>query len=321
MGCQYTKPLVSPSHQADVVYTEIPASSPASQQTAAASTLLPRCGKTAVDLPTVHESVVKPNRPEWVMTSRDADELAGGIATLLDDPGAQSAKELDNTERSTDITLTENSGSMPLSAGSLQQLGCADSIPDRVSTGPPADSQKGVKSQRRVRTCPCDCCESDPKPPSRRKRSKDTPPGPQLEDLIWQLFHAHDLNGDNLLDEQELIKLNEGVAKVHDNEDRDFDVAAVREKYSKLFREKLDSEGNPVRYEKFRDYILALLSELDSHEDAQEMLMEQFLVEARIARTVVTGAPLLVDTSRPKPFYPSCLQFCKSTESASEFRR
>merc|ERR1719329_783381 len=100
-----------------------------------------------------------------------------------------------------------------------------------------------------------------------------------------ELFRAHDLNGDGLLDEAELIKLNQGVAEAHGCSDFE----SVAEKYSALFREKLDPDGKPVPYEKFRSYLMEVLDEIDQYEVAQEMMVEQFLTEARLARTVVTG--------------------------------
>jgi hypothetical protein len=159
----------------------------------------------------------------------------------------------------------------------------------------------------RATSCDDDCCslKADRKP--RRKREKGDQPGQQLEHLIEELFRAHDLNEDGLLAESELIKLNEAVAEVHDDTDSD----AVRKKYSELFREKLDPKGEPVPYAVFRKYILEMLEDIDRNEDAQELLVEQFVAEARLARTVVTGAPLLVDRPRTKKMdYVSCLHFC-----------
>lgn len=166
----------------------------------------------------------------------------------------------------------------------------------------------------------CDWChqQSDHRSESQasRKRPKGGEPGTQLEHLIHELFRAHDLNSDGMLDESELIQLNEAVAEVHDgyvNED-------VQRKYSVLFREKFDPEGRPVPYSTFRAYMLEMLDEIDRHENAQEMMVEQFLAEARLARTVVTGAPLLVDRPRSGNCYHACLRFCPQNEAATEVR-
>merc|ERR1719265_1258679 len=55
-------------------------------------------------------------------------------------------------------------------------------------------------------------------------------------------------------------------------------------RYKKLFREKLDPDGNPIPYEVFRKYMLGVLDELDPDENAQEMIIEQFIAESRLAR-------------------------------------
>merc|ERR1711972_341515 len=104
------------------------------------------------------------------------------------------------------------------------------------------------------------------------------------------------------------------MGEVHDSRD----VENVQRKFSGLFREKLDPEGRPVPYAKFRTYMLEMLDEIDRNEVAQEMLVEQFLAEARLARTVVTGDPLLVDRPKPKGCYNACLSFCPSREIATE---
>jgi hypothetical protein len=168
--------------------------------------------------------------------------------------------------------------------------------------------------RKRSVACDYDCCEQQKEGKQRRKRARGDEPGQTLEVLIQELFRAHDLNGDELLDEGELIRLNQAVAQVHDDSS---DSDAVKQKYSCLFRDKLDPEGQPVPYSVFRKYMLDLLDEIDRNEDAQEMLVEQFLAEARLARTVVTGDPLLVDKARPQVSYQSCLHFCHMSEAAT----
>lgn len=174
--------------------------------------------------------------------------------------------------------------------------------------------------RRRQKVLGCDCCECEdsnggsPAFPGKGKRSKGSEPGRTLENLIEELFRAHDLNGDGMLDEMELIKLNEAVAEVHDAAD----VEEVHMKYSTFFREKLDPDGKPVPYSTFRKYIIEMLDEIDQHEVAQEMIVEQFLAEARLARTVVTGDPLLVDKRQPGAFYDACFRFCPKSEAGNE---
>lgn len=145
----------------------------------------------------------------------------------------------------------------------------------------------------------CCCCddESPGAAPSRGPRtstrapsklspqarlSLEVPRGQRLEELISELFRMHDLNGNGVLEEKELVKLNEKIAAVHHGDG--VDKAAVKAKFRSLFREKLDPQGLPVSPDVFRKYILQLLGELDSHEDAQEMIAEQFIAEALTAR-------------------------------------
>merc|ERR1719384_2031457 len=60
--------------------------------------------------------------------------------------------------------------------------------------------------------------------------------------------------------------------------------SAVREKFSGIFRRNLDSEGCPVGYLAFREHTLKMLVELDPSQPAQEMILEQFIAEAELAR-------------------------------------
>eukprot|EP00928_Gymnodinium_smaydae_P024193 TRINITY_DN19655_c0_g2_i1.p1 TRINITY_DN19655_c0_g2~~TRINITY_DN19655_c0_g2_i1.p1 ORF type:complete len:404 (+),score=108.14 TRINITY_DN19655_c0_g2_i1:133-1212(+) len=103
--------------------------------------------------------------------------------------------------------------------------------------------------------------------------------------LIEELFSLHDLNGDGVLEETELVRLNETVAVLHEGEHA-CEGGVVEAKYRRLFRERLDPDGNPVPFEIFRRYMKKLLCELDTNEAAQEMMMEQFVAEARLARQV-----------------------------------
>mmetsp|Transcript_25124 Transcript_25124/g.66448 ORF Transcript_25124/g.66448 Transcript_25124/m.66448 type:complete len:256 (-) Transcript_25124:50-817(-) len=107
---------------------------------------------------------------------------------------------------------------------------------------------------------------------------------PQLEAQIQELFRLHDLNANGVLEEEELVQLNAKVALLHYG--RDVDMAAVKEKYRRLFREKLDPQGRPVPYAVFRRYVLTVLDGLDTDPVAQEMIVEQFAAEAKSARAV-----------------------------------
>eukprot|EP00930_Biecheleria_cincta_P064470 TRINITY_DN50049_c0_g1_i1.p1 TRINITY_DN50049_c0_g1~~TRINITY_DN50049_c0_g1_i1.p1 ORF type:complete len:308 (-),score=52.97 TRINITY_DN50049_c0_g1_i1:108-905(-) len=120
----------------------------------------------------------------------------------------------------------------------------------------------------------------------------------RLEDLTRELFKAHDLNDDGMLQEMELVKLNEQIAILHHGKSQD-EIAAVRETYHKLFRTKLDPDGRPVPYEVFRKYARGVLEELDSDPEAQEMILEQFVAEAKAGRDAMDVASLMPDDSAP----------------------
>lgn len=123
------------------------------------------------------------------------------------------------------------------------------------------------------------------------------PGSSKLECLVAELFRLHDLNGDGFLDETELIQLNETVTRLHHGQDAD--VADIAAKYRDLFRSKLDSQGRPVAFDRFRIYVLEMLADIDRDLASQEMIMEQFTMEAGAARVVVfAGAPSAERRSR-----------------------
>lgn len=118
-------------------------------------------------------------------------------------------------------------------------------------------------------------------------------------ELMKTLFQLHDLNGNGVLEEEELVQLNKKIAMLHYG--KDTDKAAVKSKFQLLFREKLSPEGQPASYESFRRYMAEVLSAMDPSLEAQEMIMEQFIAEAVQARAVfhctsfasVSDAPFL----------------------------
>eukprot|EP00931_Biecheleriopsis_adriatica_P073817 TRINITY_DN48031_c0_g1_i1.p1 TRINITY_DN48031_c0_g1~~TRINITY_DN48031_c0_g1_i1.p1 ORF type:complete len:267 (-),score=64.28 TRINITY_DN48031_c0_g1_i1:110-910(-) len=107
-----------------------------------------------------------------------------------------------------------------------------------------------------------------------------------IERLTRQLFDLHDLNGDGLLQMQELVKLNEKIAMLHSG--NQVDILEIRQRFEHLFRNKLDPDGNPVLYDKFRLYVLEMLDGQDKDVEAQEMILEQFVAEAQCGRQVNT---------------------------------
>jgi len=140
---------------------------------------------------------------------------------------------------------------------------------------------------------------------SRRRRAKDANGAPwndlageeRLEELSRELFRLHDLNSDGVLEEEELIKLNQKIAVMHRG--ADVDINEIRSKYRDLFRAKLDPYGNPVGYEVFRSYVREVLSDLDRDPEAQEMIMEQLVVEAQTGRQVLNLESLLREPDFP----------------------
>ena len=121
----------------------------------------------------------------------------------------------------------------------------------------------------------------------------------RLDELIRELFRLQDLNKNDLLEEQELIKLNQKIAMLHYGKgSKDADHAKVEEKYRNHFREHLDAEGKPVNFAKFQTYMEGMLNGIDPDPRAQEMMLEQWIAEAESGRAAF---------------------FCNSMSSVSDF--
>lgn len=133
----------------------------------------------------------------------------------------------------------------------------------------------------------------------------------RLDDLLQELFSAHDLNKNGLLEEIELIQLNKKIVVLHYGKDADME--AVKEKYQDLFRRRLSPSGDAVPFSVFKTYMLQVLSEVDPDPNAQEMMLEQWIAEAQAARimfhmpsvTSVTDLPFLSTISFDKDDLPS----------------
>jgi len=106
----------------------------------------------------------------------------------------------------------------------------------------------------------------------------------RLDALLQELFNAHDLNKNGLLEELELIQLNKKIVLLHYGKNADME--AVKEKYQDLFRRRLNSTGDPVPFNVFKAYMMEVLSEIDPDPNAQEMMLEQWLAEAQAARVM-----------------------------------
>lgn len=104
----------------------------------------------------------------------------------------------------------------------------------------------------------------------------------KLEPMMKELFELQDLNKNGVLEEDELIKLNEKIAMLHHG--KDTDRSAVKKHYKELFRSKLDPNGDPVPFPTFRKYMFELLDGMDKDRIAQELILEQFIAEAKSGR-------------------------------------
>lgn len=104
----------------------------------------------------------------------------------------------------------------------------------------------------------------------------------RVDQLVEELFRLHDLNHNGVLEEEELIKLNEKIAQLHYGADTD--KRAVREKFRNLFRTELDPNGQPVPFSRFRGYMTRVLDGIDRSKAAQELILEQFVEEAKSGR-------------------------------------
>mmetsp|Transcript_48765 Transcript_48765/g.136448 ORF Transcript_48765/g.136448 Transcript_48765/m.136448 type:complete len:535 (-) Transcript_48765:90-1694(-) len=141
------------------------------------------------------------------------------------------------------------------------------------------------------------------RPPTRQAQS--------LEDLMRELFKMQDLNANGVLEEEELIKLNEKIEMLHYG--KGVDKAAIKEKYTQLFRKELNAEGQPVPYDVFRTYMVQVLHELDPDPRGQTMILEQFIAEAESAREAFQFASFVSMSDQPflsklgidQPLFPS----------------
>jgi len=136
-----------------------------------------------------------------------------------------------------------------------------------------------------------------------------------VQELLQELFRLHDLKENGVLEEEELIKMNEKVSVLHFGVEGT-DKAAIREKYSKIFRDQLDPDGRPVPFAVFRDYMQGVLSDIDPSPAAQVMMLEQFIEEARSARESFRFPSLVSESDYPFMAQQTPLQPPKSQPTA-----
>ncbi|CAK9083643.1 Casein kinase I [Durusdinium trenchii] len=148
----------------------------------------------------------------------------------------------------------------------------------------------------------------------------------RLDGLLQDLFSAHDLNKNGLLEELELIQLNKKIVLLHQGRNADMD--AVKEKYQDLFRRKLDAAGKAVPFSVFKAYMLQVLADVDPDPCAQEMMLEQWIVEAQAARvmfhmpsvTSVTDLPFLSTISFDKDDLPASRTSIETTSTTASMQ-
>ncbi|CAE7638187.1 unnamed protein product [Symbiodinium pilosum] len=109
--------------------------------------------------------------------------------------------------------------------------------------------------------------------------------GYDIDRLARELFLLHDLDGDGLLGEDELVQINLTIAVLHHGDNAD--LVHVEDSYRAMFREQFSPEGHDaIRFGCFRGYLLDLLRNIDPDVKAQKMILEQFITEAAVAREV-----------------------------------
>jgi len=114
----------------------------------------------------------------------------------------------------------------------------------------------------------------------------------EREELLMDLFALQDLDNNGLLEEAELIKLNQMIARLHYGEEADLE--AVRARFSGIFRARLAPEGEAAPVTPFCNYMRQVLHSLDPDDAAQEMILEQLILEAKCARSILDCGPMPV---------------------------
>jgi len=118
---------------------------------------------------------------------------------------------------------------------------------------------------------------------SRKLRPVPVEPRSQrIEALMRQLFNLQDVNADGVIEEADLVRLNDRIARLLHG--KGAPATAFMTTGRALFRERLDAFGRPVPYATFRKYVLQILQELDPKEVAQDLILEQFVAEANLVR-------------------------------------
>mmetsp|Transcript_64671 Transcript_64671/g.152014 ORF Transcript_64671/g.152014 Transcript_64671/m.152014 type:complete len:177 (+) Transcript_64671:46-576(+) len=123
------------------------------------------------------------------------------------------------------------------------------------------------------------CCDTCGFSDARRRRQNTW----RRDALMEELFAAHDLNKNGLLEEMELVQLNKKVALLHR---QSADKSEVEKEYKELFRTNFNANGDPVGFLVFHEYMLQVLNGVDRDVDAQEMMLEQMMWEAQAARAL-----------------------------------
>jgi len=105
---------------------------------------------------------------------------------------------------------------------------------------------------------------------------------PLVDSMVDELFALQDLNGDGLLEEWELIKMNQVISLLHYGSL--VNPIEVQERYSRLFRKHLNANGEPAGCATFRRYLSTALQEREDDKPSQVAIVEQLIAEAQLAR-------------------------------------
>jgi len=105
---------------------------------------------------------------------------------------------------------------------------------------------------------------------------------PMVDSMVDELFALQDLNGDGLLEEWELIKMNQVISFLHYGSL--VNPIEVQERYSRLFRKHLNANGEPAGCATFRRYLSTALQEREDDNPSQVAIVEQLIAEAQLPR-------------------------------------
>eukprot|EP00438_Fugacium_kawagutii_P035154 Skav230708 [mRNA] locus=scaffold715:453:977:+ [translate_table: standard] len=115
-----------------------------------------------------------------------------------------------------------------------------------------------------------------------------------------KLFELTDLNDDGYITVDEFVLMGLNQTKAHAEKAMSPEEEEhIKDVFTERFQRDIDSCFRPVNYDKYRDYLLRSVNNMDPGDvEAQSMIFDGLLVEATIARQMVqeqaaTAPPLL----------------------------